>query len=68
MTEWRVIVTSQNQGIQVLDVEADSEADAKGKAHTAAHDHLSARGITSVTAVPKQNMPASFYKRVTGEA
>lgn len=64
--KWRVIVTSKELGISVLAVDASSEAEAKGKAHTAAVDKLGAKTITSVTACQEANLPASFVARCTG--
>lgn len=63
---WRVIVTSQELGITVLDVDASSEAEAKGKAHTAAMDKLGAKNIASVFACRVDCLPASFAERCTG--
>lgn len=64
--KWRAAVTSKELGISVLDIDADSSADARGKAHTAATDKLGAKTITSVTAVLIDNLPASFAERCTG--
>ena len=64
--KWRVIVTSEGLGISVLDVDANSEADAKGKAHTAAVDKLGAKTIANVIACPEAALPASLIERCTG--
>lgn len=63
LNHWRCIVTCTNKGILVLDVGADSEAEAKGRADTAATTHLGAEGIQNVIVMRHVDMPPEWLNR-----
>jgi len=63
LNHWRAIVTCTNKGILVLDVCADSEAESKGRADTAATTHLGAQGIQNVIVMKHTDMPIEWLNR-----
>ena len=62
LNHWRAVVTDKEEGIVVLDVEADNEAEAKGRAHTAASTHLKCRAIQNCIVMRHQDMPVEWLR------
>lgn len=60
---WRVVIYDHVEGVVVLDIEADNEAEAKGKADSAAREHLECKNIASATAMSWLTLPDA-WKRI----
>ena len=60
---WRVVLYDQREGVVVLDIEASNEAEAKGKANSAAREHLKCENIMSATALNWVELPDA-WKRI----
>lgn len=63
---WRVVLYDRVEGVVVIDIEADNEADAKGKADTAAREHLKCSQIASATAMNWTVLPDA-WKRINAK-
>jgi hypothetical protein len=63
--QWRAIVFDSVQGIVVLDVTGTTEAEAKGRAHSAAKTHLSCDLIQNVCVMRHTEMPLQWIARKT---
>lgn len=61
--QWRAIVFDTVQGIVVLDVTGTSEAEAKGRAHSAAKTHLSCDFIQNVCVMRHTEMSQQWIAR-----
>lgn len=60
--KWRVVLYDRSEGIVVLDIEADNEAEAKGKADSAARQHLKCKEIVSATAMNWTVLPDAWKR------
>lgn len=59
---WRVVLYDLEHGIVVIDIEADNEADAKGKARSAAQNHLTCKHIDGATAMRWTDLPDAWKR------
>ncbi len=59
---WRVVLYDRVEGIVCIDIEADTEADAKGKADSAAREHLNCGNIASATAMNWTVLPDAWKR------
>lgn len=62
LNHWRAVVTDTSEGIVVLDVVADNEAEAKGTAHSSAATHLKCRNITNCIVMRHVDMPTEWLR------
>jgi len=62
LDNWRAVVVDSVKGIVVLDLTADSEAEAKGRARTAAETHLKCKAIKSVIVKRHTEMPMAWLR------
>ena len=62
LNNWRAVVTDKKQGILVMDVEASSEGEAKGRARTTAETHLGAKDVQTVIVMKHTEMPTEWLQ------
>jgi hypothetical protein len=62
LNNWRAIVTDSKKGILVLDLEASNEAEAKGRARTAAETHLGATDVQNVIVCKHVDMNPAWLR------
>jgi hypothetical protein len=62
---WRAVVFDAREGIVVVDVEATTDSEAKGKADSLAATHLSCGNILAVIVLRHADMPPKWMKRKT---
>jgi hypothetical protein len=62
LNKWRAIVTDTELGLLVLDVNADTEAEAKGRARTAAETHLGAKQVQTVIVTKHVDMNPAWLR------
>lgn len=62
---WRAVVVDSVEGLVVLDLTASSEAEAKGRARTAAETHLNCKAIQNVIAKPHTDLPPAWLDKDT---
>lgn len=61
--KWRVVINDTIEGLVVIDIEGEDEADAKNKADSAARQHLKCKNITGITAMNWVVLPDA-WKRI----
>ena len=62
LDNWRAVVVDAVEGVVVLDLTADTEAEAKGRAVTAAATHLKCKEIKNVVVKRHTEMPMSWLR------
>jgi hypothetical protein len=62
LDNWRVAVVDAIEGIVVLDVTANTEAEAKGRARTAAETHLNCKNVQNAIAKRHTEMPMKWLR------
>lgn len=65
LRKWRAVIYDRIEGIVVVDVTADDEADAKGTALTAAQEVLKLARIASIIVKKHSDMPAEWLRYTT---
>ena len=63
MIPYRAIVVDATEGLVVIDLDADSEADAKGIAHNAAVTHLNCKAIKNVIVRTLEQVESEAWAR-----
>lgn len=62
LNSYRAIVHDKVEGIVVLDITADSDAEAMGRARTAAETHLKCNAVTAVVVKKHTELPAEWLQ------
>lgn len=62
LDSWRAVVVDSVEGLVVLDVTASSEAEAQGRARTAAETHLKCKNVQNVIAKRHTEMPMKWLR------
>lgn len=65
LRKWRAVIYDRLEGIVVVDVTADNEADAKGTALTAAMETLKLGRIASIIVKSHADMPVAWLRYQT---
>lgn len=65
LNKWRAVIYDRLEGIVVVDVNADSENDAKGTALTAAQEVLKLTRIASIIVKRHSDMPTEWLRYQT---
>lgn len=65
INKWRAVIHDTVEGVVVVDVEASTEADARGTAARVGKEHLNCHRINTVIAMRHSDMPEAWLRYQT---